>query len=377
MQLILNNTSFPVTLYNDLKVLSGSEQIFSAMIEAMEAAQKHIHLETYILRSDEIGTRIIEILLQKASEGVDIRVIYDGLGSGNLGEGYLQSLRDAGVNIRPFFPVRLSFLHNRINYRNHRKILVVDDSTGFLGGVNIGDEYLGRDPQVGNWRDTHLRINGNAVCYLHHIFLQDWFFITREPSHDEFPCPLTNKPGNKLVQIAASGPDTHWEAIMQIYYYAIATAEKSIFLTSPYFIPNESILTSLKTAALGGVDVKILLPANPDHKILFYAAMSYLEELLEAGVEIYLYKKGFIHAKVLTIDGIVSSVGSANMDQRSFKLNFEVNALIYDEEITQRLEADFWDDLQDSEPIVLENFKERPLTRRIIESATRLLSPLL
>ncbi|PKM90742.1 MAG: cardiolipin synthase [Firmicutes bacterium HGW-Firmicutes-12] len=377
MQLIMNNSSFPVTLYNDLKVLSDGEQIFSAMVEAMESAKKLIHLETYILRSDNIGTRIIEILLRKAAEGVDVRVIYDGLGSRNLGEGYLQSLRDAGVNIRPFFPVRFSFLHNRINYRNHRKILVVDNEIGFLGGVNIGDEYLGLDPQIGNWRDTHLRINGNAVCYLDHIFLQDWFFVMREPSQDEFPCPLENRPGNKLVQIAASGPDTHWESIMQIYYYAIATAEKSIFLTSPYFIPNESILTAFKTAALSGVDVKLLLPANPDHKILFWAAMSYLEELLEAGVEIYLYQKGFIHAKVLTIDGIFSSVGSANMDQRSFKLNFEVNALLYDEETTKRLETDFWNDLQYCEQIILENFKERPLTRRVLESATRLLSPLL
>lgn len=377
MGLILNNTNFPVTQYNDIKVLTDGEQIFPAMLEAIETAKEHIHLETYILRSDNIGTKIIEALLRKVSEGVKVRVIYDGLGSRFLGKTYLQSLRDAGVNIQPFFPVKLSFLHNHINYRNHRKILVVDNSIGFLGGVNIGDEYLGCDPQFGHWRDTHLRIYGNAVCFLNHIFLQDWYFITKEKREEVFPVVLSRNPGNKLVQITASGPDTHWEAIMQVYYYAIATAEKSIFLTSPYFIPNESILTALKTAALSGVDVKILLPANPDHKILYWAAMSYLEELLEAGVEIYLYQKGFIHAKVLTVDGIVSTVGSANMDQRSFKLNFEVNALIYDEETAQRLENDFRNDLQYSEQLLTEAFKERPLPRRVIESAARLLSPLL
>lgn len=377
MGLILNNTSFPVTLYNDIKVLTNGAEIFPVMLEALESAKKYIHLETYILRSDNIGSKIMEVLLRKASEGVKVRVIYDGLGSRALAKAYLDGLREAGVNIQPFFPVKFSFLHNHINYRNHRKILVVDNSVGFLGGVNIGDEYLGCDPQFGHWRDTHLRINGDAVCFLNHIFLQDWYFITREQIDEDFPFELPDKAGNKLVQITASGPDTHWEAIMQVYYYAIATAEKSIYLTSPYFIPNESILTALKTAALSGVSVKILLPANPDHKIVFWAAMTYLDELLDAGAEIYLYQKGFIHSKVLTVDGIVSAVGSANMDQRSFKLNFEVNALIYDEETAWRLEADFRKDLKDSSQLLPESFKDRPLHRRVVESAARLLSPLL
>ncbi|MCR4441575.1 MAG: cardiolipin synthase [Peptococcaceae bacterium] len=377
MNLIINTAESPITLYNDVQVLTDGDQIFSAMFEALESAREHIHLETYILRSDEIGSRLMEILLAKARQGVEVRVIYDALGSRELGESYLQSLRQAGIKIEPFFPVRFPILHNRINYRNHRKILVVDGRIGFVGGANIGDEYLGRDPGIGYWRDTHLRISGNAVCFLQRIFLLDWYFITKESLEEKFPCPTGERPGNKIVQIASSGPDTHWESIMQAYYYAIATAEKSVHLSSAYFIPNESILTALKTAALSGVDVKILLPDRTDHQIVFLAAMSYLEELMEAGVEVYLYQKGLMHCKVLTVDGVLSVIGSANMDQRSFRLNFEVNALVYDKETARRLDEDFARDLLDSHALDLESFKERSLPRRVLESAARLLSPLL
>ena len=378
IHLILNNTEYPVTLYNDVQVLTDGSQIFPAMMKAMEAAREHIHLETYILRDDNIGSRFAEILIRKAGEGVKVRIICDALGSRALKKAYLARLRAAGIQIESFFPVRFPYLHTRINYRNHRKILVIDGCTGFVGGINIGDEYLGQDPKFGYWRDTHLRIKGTAVYFLQRIFLQDWYFITKESPEDAFPClPEEAAAGDKIVQITSSGPDTYWEAIMQVNYYAIATAQKSIYLTSPYFVPNESILTALKTAALSGVDVKILLPAKSDHVVVTLAAMSYLEELLETGIEVYLYQNGFIHAKVLTVDGIVSVIGSANMDQRSFKLNFEANALIYDEETTLRLECDFWNDLQVSQKLSLETFRERPLLKKMVESATRLLSPLL
>lgn len=379
VHLILNNAEYPITLYNDVTVLTNGSQIFPAMIEALEKAREHIHLEAYILRDDKIGGRIADILIRKAREGVKVRIIYDALGSRTLKKTYLARMRAAGINIESFFPVRFPYLHTRINYRNHRKILVIDGMIGFVGGINIGDEYLGDNPRFGFWRDTHLRIVGNAVYFLQRIFLQDWYFITKESLEDTFPClfPEKEPAGRKLVQITSSGPDTHWEAIMQVNYYAIATAQKSIYLTSPYFVPNESILTALKTAALSGVDVKLLLPAKSDHMIVTLAAFSYLEELMETGAEVYLYQNGFIHAKVLTVDGIVSVIGSANMDQRSFNLNFEANALIYDEEITARLECDFWNDLQVSQKLSLETFRERHLLQKMAESATRLLSPLL
>lgn len=379
IHLILNNAEIPLTLYNDVNVLTNGQEIFPAFIAAISEAREHIHLETYILKNDIIGSKITDLLISKAQEGVKIRIIYDGLGSRHLGKEYLDKLRSAGIQIEPFFPVRLRFMHNRINYRNHRKILVVDGVTGFVGGVNIGDEYLGLDPQIGFWRDTHLQIRGNAVYFLQRIFLQDWYFITGESLEHTFThlFPLRDKPGNTLVQITSSGPDTQWEAIMQVYYYSIATAQKSVHLTSPYFVPNESILTALKTAALSGVDVKLLLPAKSDHKIVYWAAMSYLEELMEAGVEIYLYHNGFLHAKVLSIDGLVTTIGTANMDQRSFSLNFEVNAFIYSEEIAARLECDFQKDLQSAEKLDLETYRERPLLNRTMESLSKLLSPLL
>lgn len=379
VQLISNNADFPITLHNKAVVLTDGEEIFPAFLDAIKNAREHIHLETYILREDEIGQKFAGALSRKAKEGVEVRIIYDGLGSRALSKKYIEELRSAGIEIEPFFPVKLPLFHSKINYRNHRKILVVDGKIGFVGGINIGDEYLGKDPQIGFWRDTHLQLEGNAVYFLQRIFLQDWYFITGKTLEKEY-CdlfPVKEPPGNKLVQITASGPDTHWEAIMQVYYYAIATAQKSVHLTSPYFVPNESLLTALKTAALSGVDVKLLLPAKPDHKIVFWAAMSYMEELMEAGVEFYLYKKGFIHSKVVTIDGLVSVIGSANMDQRSFQLNFEVNALVYDREITKRLEDDFFNDLQCSELLNPESFKERPLNQKILESGARLLSPLL
>ncbi|MGI6587839.1 MAG: cardiolipin synthase [Peptococcia bacterium] len=379
IELIYNNADFPPTANNEIQVLTDGQEIFPAFIEAIKKAQKHIHLETYILRDDNIGNTIADLLCAKAQKGVKVRLIYDGLGSRHLGKEYLEKLRTAGVEVAVFFPVKLPFLHRKINYRNHRKILVVDGITGFVGGANIGDEYLGQNPEIGYWRDTHVCLKGNAVYFLQRIFLQDWHFITGKSlehnSIDLFPKQKTT--GKHIVQITASGPDSQWEAIMQVYYYTIATAEKSVYITSPYFIPNESILTALKTAALSGVDVKLILPAKPDHKVVFWAAMSYLGELLEAGVEIYFYHKGFIHSKVLTVDGIVSSIGSANMDQRSFSLNFEVNAFIYDQETALRLEQDFQEDLRHAKKLTLEELQNRSLGQHFIESIARLFSPLL
>lgn len=379
INLILNNADFPITFNNSVQVLTDGEEIYSAFLQAIATAREHIHLETYILRDDQIGNTIIDLLLKKVQAGVQVRLIYDGLGSRELSKQFLHKLKKGGIQVAPFFPVRLSFLHNKINYRNHRKILIVDNTIGFLGGANIGDEYLGKDPQIGYWRDTQLQVKGDAVYFIQRIFLQDWYFITEESLENKLSAsyPVKTNAGCHAVQITSSGPDTYWEPIMQVYYYAIATAEKSIYLTSPYFVPNESILTALKTASLAGIDVKILVPAKTDHKIVSWAAMSYLEELMETGIEVYLYKEGFIHSKVLIVDGMVASIGSANMDQRSFKLNFEVNAFVYNQGTAAHLEKDFLNDLQHSELLSLDKIKDRTWSQRILESGSRLLSPLL
>lgn len=379
IRLIFNNATFPPTVNNDIKVLCDGKEIFAAFLRAMEKAEKFIYLETYIFRNDRLGTTIGTLLCAKARKGIKVRVLCDGLGSRHLSADFIAQLRASGVEIEAFFPINRWPIHRRINYRNHRKILVVDGTVGFIGGANIGDEYMGGNPRFGYWRDTQLELKGNGVYFLQRIFQQDWDFATNAPreQNEEHFNPMHIPSGDRIVQITASGPDTQWEAIMQVYYYTIATAEKSVYITSPYFIPNESILTALKTTALSGVDVKILLPAKPDYRIVYWAAMAYLEELLEAGIEIYLYQKGFIHAKVLTVDGIISSIGSANMDQRSFSLNFEVNAFIYDQDTALRLQKDFLTDLQHAQKLDLETFRQRPLHHHFAESAARLFSPLL
>jgi cardiolipin synthase len=277
-----------------------------------------------------------------------------------------------------FFPVILPFLNNKLNYRNHRKIVIIDGKIGFVGGLNIGDEYLGKDTRYGFWRDSHVRLEGESVYLLQNIFLKDWFFVTEENIEgDSYYPSLIEEPGEELIQIASSGPDSDWESIWQMYFSIIATAQEKIYITSPYFVPDDSISMALKTAALSGLDVRILLPSRPDHQTVFWASRSYFQELLEAGVRFYLYQPGFVHAKILLVDGVVASIGTANMDIRSFQHNFEVNAIIYNSNSVYKLEEDFINDLMDSKELTLKEYKRRPWHHRILESVARLLSPLL
>jgi len=378
INLIVNTASSPFTINNKTRILNNGRETFPSFFEAMEKATHHIHLEFYIVKDDGIGTQMQQLLIKKAREGVKIRLIYDGYGSLKLSKSFLEKLEANGIQTACFSPVILPIINNRLNYRNHRKILVVDGKIGFVGGINIGDEYLGETPYFSDWRDTHLRIEGDGVKFLQHIFIQDWYFTAKEKISGNMyypPCP--ESVGEELIQIAASGPDSPWESIMQMYFSMIATAEKSIYLTSPYFIPNESILMAIKNAALSGLDVRILIPGKPDSRFVLWASMSYLKELLEAGVRVYQYQKGFIHAKTLVVDGLVSSIGTANMDLRSFKLNFEVNAFVYNENLSQKLQEDFFNDLKNSKEISYYDYENRPLWLRFWESLARLFSPLL
>lgn len=379
INLIVNSASSPFTINNKTLVLNNGHDTFKSFFEAIQKAKHHIHLEFYIFRDDNIGTELQKLLIKKAQEGVKVRLIYDGYGSLKLNKNFLTELEENGIQTACFSPVILPIINNRINYRNHRKILIVDGKVGFLGGINIGDEYLGKSKNFIYWRDTHLKIEGDAVKFLQHIFIQDWYFTTKEKING-FPMyypTCKENIGEELMQIAASGPDSPWESIMQMYFSMIATAEKTIYLTTPYFIPNESILMAIKNAALSGLDVRIIIPGKPDKRFVLWASMSYLKELLEAGVRVYQYQKGFIHSKTLVVDGLVSSIGTANMDLRSFKLNFEVNAFIYNKEVARRLEQDFFTDLKDSKEISYYDYQERPLLLRFFESLARLFSPLL
>lgn len=369
----------PISFSTDTKVLTNGEETFRSMIESMKKAKHHIHLEYYIVRHDRTGQTIKDVLVEKAKEGVEIRFLYDSVGSWLLSKQYINELRQAGVAMVPFFPVKVPFLNHKINFRNHRKIVVIDGNAGFIGGLNIGDEYVGMNRHFGFWRDTHLAVHGEAVRSLQLIFLEDWFYMTGVTllEHKYLSPEFEQSNNTGGVQMIASGPDDEWEVIKSLFFSMIVSAKKSVWVASPYFIPDEDILSALKIAALSGIDVRILVPNRPDKRIVFYASRSYFPELLEAGVKIYEYQNGFMHSKIIIVDDELASIGTSNMDMRSFHLNFEVNAFLYRTESTNELVDDFLNDMQDSTQIYLDQFKKRSLLSRVVESTSRLLSPLL
>ncbi len=375
--LILRNGDSPITFNNEVKILKNGAQTFTEMLKSIESAQDHVHMEYFIIKDSEIGRKFQRALIRKAKEGIEVRLIYDAVGSWELKKDYLEPMKEAGVQVQVFLPVTLPFFGSRLNYRNHRKILVVDGNVGFTGGINIGDEYLGRDKKLGFWRDTHVKILGEANYVLQTIFLKDWYFVSNEELEDPRYFPRQGYQGEKGVQILSSGPDMYWHTIQQAYFTAITAARKSVYITTPYLVPDEGILTALKTAGLRGVDVRILLPSVADHRTVFWASQSHFKELLEAGVKVYQYQKGFVHSKIIMTDDQVTSIGTANFDNRSLELNFEVNAFIYDEKITKRVKGDFFEDLKESKRIHLEEYEKRSTMSRLKESAARLLSPIL
>ncbi|KOP81746.1 cardiolipin synthase [Cytobacillus solani] len=368
----------PISFATQTQVLTNGDETFHEILESLKSATHHIHLEYYIVRHDHIGQEIKEILIQKVKEGVKVRFLFDAVGSLQLSKKYISELRQAGVEMIPFGPVRLPFLNSKINFRNHRKIIVIDGSIGFVGGLNIGDEYLGRVESFGFWRDTHMMMKGEAVRSLQLIFLQDWYYMTNQNILSaDYLSPVLEENIHGGVQLVAGGPDNEWSVIKNIFFSMITSAEKSVWIASPYFIPDEDIFSALKVAALSGIDVRLLMPQRPDKKIVFYASRSYFPELLEAGVKIYEYKKGFMHSKIVIVDEELASIGTSNMDMRSFHLNFEVNAFLYRTRSTQKLVKEYINDLKNSRKIDINKFKRRHIGYRMIESTSRLLSPFL
>ena len=325
-----------------------------------------------------VSRTFADILKEKARSGVEVRFIYDDVGSWNLKRSFIRSLREAGVQVHCFMPVVFPWLTSKINYRNHRKIVVIDGKEGYTGGLNIADRYL-RGTKHGPWRDTHLKIEGTAVNMLQLTFLADWYFATgiQLKDKDKYLMVSDDSVGDTAVQIATSGPDSDWATIMQAYFAAITKATDHIYISTPYFMPGESLLTALKVAALSGIDVRIMLPSRSDSKIVYWASRSYIAELLEAKIKVYLYNKGFNHSKIITIDNRFSSIGTANMDNRSFEDNFEVTAMIYDRDVTDRLESRFLADLNGCTRLTYRRWATRSRTDMFKESVARLFSPLL
>lgn len=376
-RLLLQSSFAPLSRNNRITVLTNGEEKFRALFRDLELAKDHIHIEYYIFRADAIGKEMQTLLIHKSRSGVKVRMIFDGLGSRHLPKSFLQALTDAGVEIGWFFPLRFPQLIGTLNYRNHRKLVIIDGKTGYLGGINVGDEYLSRDPKFGFWRDTHLRLEGESVKTMQVTFLDDWYFITQKEISDESYYPHLEPIGETLLQVIAGGPDSKQESMKELFFTILATAQKEILLTSPYFIPDESMIMALKSAALSGLKVKVLVQGKPDHKIPYFASSSYFEDLLNAGVEIFRYQKGILHSKVLTVDEQICIVGSANFDIRSFQLDFELSALIYSSELAERLNRDFNQDLKDSIQVNREEQVNRPLGQKMKEANARLFSPLL
>lgn len=375
--LLLNNSKALLTIYNRIDIFQNGKQAFDSIISALESAQMSIHIEFYIIEDDKIGNLIQNILIDKARLGIKVRLIFDDVGSWSLPKRYINKLKKAGVEVYPFMEVKFPMFTSKMNYRNHRKIIVVDGKVGFVGGMNIADRYIEGNKELGPWVDTLLRIEGEAVHSLQVIFLVDWYFVSEQVISDREKYFIEHKLDNKQpIQITASGPDSDWASIMQAFFVAINKAKHHIYISTPYFIPNESILTALKTAALSGVDVRIILPGKSDSTVVYWSSLSYIPELLEAGINVYLYQEGFNHSKILMIDGSFASVGSANMDIRSFEDNFEVAAIIYDESLTIELEKSFLMDTRRSKRINLEEWNQRPARFTFKESIARLFSPM-
>lgn len=366
---------------NKVQLLTNGEEKFPEILKSIQAAKHHIHIEYYIYENDIIGKQLAELLIAKAKEGVEVRFIYDDYGSKGIRSNIAKQLREAGIEAVPFYKINFIRLANRLNYRNHRKIIVIDGMTGYIGGINVSDRYINSTNKKLFWRDTHLKIVGSAVLNLQFTFLTDWNFCAQENisfSNDYFPVENIHEDyGDQFVQIVASGPDSDYPRIMYSLMQTILLAKKELLITTPYFIPTSSFLNAIKIAALSGVNVKLLIPGISDSVIVNTTSQSFYQELLEAGVKIYKYNKGFIHAKTMVCDGLVSSIGTANLDIRSFDLNFEVNAVIYDTKIASQLVRQFATDLESSEEITLERWSKRSLYIKLIEKVLHLFSALM
>ncbi len=369
--------AFPPTAGNQVDFYHEGEGAFGAMLEAIRGARQHVHLETFIFRPDATGREFLEALTRKAKEGVEVRLLYDAMGSINFHRRLLRELWAAGGKSSVFFPLTPFRRRLQINMRNHRKILVVDGQTAFVGGLNIGDEYRGRVARFGFWRDTHLRVVGPAAHDLQRVFVEDWDFAAKEPLQDRKYFPPAVGGGPYPAQIIDSGPDRELKGIREMYFAAILQAKQRVWISSPYFVPDAGLRDALRLAGFLGVDVRFLGQFHPDKLIPQFAARYYWSEMLEAGVKIYQYSRGMMHAKVVLVDGQWASVGTANLDNRSLHLNFEVNCLIYSPQAVAELEEAFLRDLSYSIRLDRAAYARRPFAGRLLENACRLLSPIL
>ena len=367
---------------NNVSMYSDGKLFFNELLESLKKAKKSINIEFYIFKNDDIGTKILNVLEEKAKEGVEVRLLYDSIGSRSLNRNVLNKLINEGGKVGEFFPSWLKFININMNFRNHRKIVVIDNNVGFVGGFNVGDEYLGKDSKFGYWRDTHIKFTGSAVNDLNLRFLADWRYATKEEVSLEeiFEANEENSNSNNVgMQIVSSGPNLSDKyEIKMAYLKMIQKAKKYLYIQSPYLIIDNSISDSLKLAAASGVDVKIMIPGKGDHPFVYWANLVYAGDLIKEGIRVFHYdKNAFLHAKTVVIDDEVCSIGTANMDTRSFELNFEVSSFIYSEKIAKEQKYEFENDMKRCEELTLEKYQNRSRIVKIKESLSRLFSDVL
>lgn len=376
--LFYNIEQVSFTLNNEITLLNNGEEKFPAFIEELVRAKESIHLDYYIIRESDIARKVIDILCQKAAEGLKVRVIYDDVGS-SLSRSTLSRMSQSGVASFPYMPVVFSRLAHKANYRNHRKIAVIDNEVGFVGGININDKYINPNKDNLYWRDTHIMIKGEAVIDLQYLFISDWYFVSGQKIDLEEVRyrNLSKIQGTVPTSILGSDYGRNNQTIKEAFFRMITSAQEEVLITTPYFVPDDSIFNALKITAKSGVKVILILPEKPDSKTAFYASQTYFKDLLNSGVDINYYARGMMHSKIMIIDGKICTVGSTNMDQRSFNLNAEVNAFMLSETIAQDLKSNFLNDLQDSYPLTLEKLRRRKWYVKVICSIARLLAPIL
>lgn len=371
--------STPALDGNRVELLIDARETYGEIVEAIRAATDHIHIQFYIVQPDETGRRLRDILTERAYDGIQVRVLVDALGSSALPADFWDPLLEAGGQAAAFRPIwkvlTRVFKRDRVDYRNHRKIVIVDGKIGFTGGINVGREYLGLDPEIGRWRDTHVSLRGPATLALQKVFAEDWFLTTDELLQEAryFPPTADYEEGDCIVQVLDSGPDRKWSPIAYYQNHIFALAKHRLWITSPYFIPSPSVEEALISASLRGVDVRLLVPRRSDSRLVALASSSYYPQLVEAGVRIHRYERGFVHAKTIVVDDWVACVGSANMDLRSFHLNFELNAFVFGQEFVLQLAQQFERDLESATEM-----RELPKGWKIaLGNIGRLFSPLL
>lgn len=367
---------------NEVRIFTDGDDKFEALIMAMKNAKKSIHIQYYIISEGELFGEILDVLEKKAKQGVEVRVLYDSLGSRKIGTNNIKRMKQAGIKVGEFFPAFLGIFQIRVNYRNHRKVVVIDNECAYVGGFNIGDEYIDKVKKFGHWRDTHFEIKGEAANELQLRFMLDWDYATKENLFhihtQKYLKHNFKKKHDKIgMQIVSSGPDSKRQEIRDNYLRLITKAKERIYIQTPYFIPDEAVLQSLKIAALSGIDVRLMIPCKPDHPFVYWITYSYAGDLLESGVKCYCYEGGFLHAKGMVVDGIVSCYGTANMDIRSFDLNFEVNAVIYSPEVSMELERIFLDDMTKCSEMTKYDYAKRGMMIRMKEQVSRLFTPLM